>query len=80
MKCPAAGCESTSLQKATIDGLPMLTCSHGHVVCVDSSAQLAAFTHQLTAIVTALATHMQGVETSLGELKKAVENLPVSKP
>lgn len=79
MKCPAAGCESTSLQKSTIDGLPMLTCSHGHVVCVDSSSQIAAFAHQLTAIVTALATHMQGIEKSLGELKKTVENSSLPK-
>jgi hypothetical protein len=80
MKCPAAGCESTSLQKSTIDGLPMLTCGHGHVVCVDSSAQLATFTHQLTTIVTALATHMQGVEKSLTELKKAIESSSLPKP
>jgi len=52
----------------------MLTCSHGHVICVDSSTQLAAFARQLTAIVTALATHMQAVEKSLGDLKKTIEN------
>ncbi len=57
----------------------MLTCSHGHVVCVDSSAQLAALTHQIAGIVTALATHMQGVEKSLGELKKVVENSSLPK-
>jgi len=74
MKCPAAGCESTMMQRTTIDGLPMLTCSHGHVICVDSSTQLAIFTRQLTSIVTALATHMQAVEHSLAELKKAIEN------
>jgi hypothetical protein len=79
MKCPAAGCESTSLQKSTIDGSPMLTCSHGHVVCVDSSAQFAALNHQLITIVTNLATHMQAVEKSLVELKKAIENLSVPK-
>jgi hypothetical protein len=76
MKCPAAGCESSMMQRTTMDGLPMLTCGHGHVICVDSSTQLATFTRQLTAIVTALATHIQFVEKSLAELKKAIENLP----
>lgn len=75
MKCPAAGCESTMMQRTSIDGLPMLTCTHGHVICVDSSTQLATFARQLTAIVTALATHMQAVEKSLTDLKKSVENL-----
>jgi hypothetical protein len=74
MKCPATGCESTMMQRTTVDGLPMLTCSHGHVICVDSSTQLATFTRQLTAIVTALATHMQALEGNLSELKKSVEN------
>jgi hypothetical protein len=67
------------MQRSTIDGLPMLSCSHGHVICVDSSAQLASFARQLTSIVTALATHMQAVENNLADLKKAVENLPHSK-
>jgi hypothetical protein len=75
MKCPAAGCDSTMMHRTTVDGLPMLTCTHGHIICVDSSAQLANFTHQLTSIVTALATHMQAVEKSLADLKKSVENL-----
>jgi len=57
----------------------MLTCTHGHVICVDSSTQLATFTCQLTAIVTALATHMQSVEKNLAELKKAVDNLSLPK-
>ena len=75
MKCPAAGCESTMMHRTTVDGLPMLTCTHGHIICVDSTAQLASFTRQLTSIVTALATHMQAVEKSIAELKKSVENL-----
>jgi hypothetical protein len=75
MKCSAAGCESTMMQRTSVDGLPMLTCTHGHVICIDSSTQLATFAHQLTAIVTALATHMQAVEKSLADLKKSVENL-----
>lgn len=79
MKCPAAGCESTMMQRSTIDGLPMLTCTHGHVIGVDSSAQLATFTRQLTSIVTALATHLQAVEKNVDDLKKAVENLSHTK-
>lgn len=67
------------LQKTVVSGLPLITCSHGHVVCIDSSAQLATFTHQLTSIVTALATHMQAVEKTLAELKKTVENFSLPK-
>jgi hypothetical protein len=79
MKCPAAGCDSTMVHRTTVDGLPMLTCAHGHIICVDSSTQLANFTRQLTSIVTALATHMQAVEKSLMELKKVVDNLSLPK-
>jgi len=79
MKCPAAGCDSTMMHRTTVDGLPMLTCTHGHIICVDSSAQLAAFARQLTSIVTALATHMQDVEKGLMELKKVVDNLSFPK-
>jgi hypothetical protein len=80
MKCPAAGCESTMMHKTIVDGLPMLTCTHGHVICVDSSTQLATFARQLTSIVTALATHLQAVEKNLAELKKTVEDLSLPKP
>ena len=63
------------MHRTTVDGLPMLTCTHGHIICVDSSTQLAAFARQLTSIVTALATHMQAVEKNLADLKKSVETL-----
>ena len=53
----------------------MFTCSHGHLICIDASTQLATFTHQLTAIVTTLATHMQAIEKNLADLKKAVDGL-----
>jgi hypothetical protein len=80
MKCQATDCDSTMLQKTIVSGLPLITCGHGHVVCVDSSAQLATFTHQITSIVTALATHMQAVEKTLAELKKSIDNLSFPKP
>jgi hypothetical protein len=63
------------MHRTTVDGLPMLTCTHGHIICVDSSAQLAAFARQITSIVTALASHMQAVEKNLADLKKSVETL-----
>jgi hypothetical protein len=68
------------LQKSIVDGLPMLSCSHGHVICVDSSAQMTALAHQIGGIVTALAAHMQSVEKSIVDLKKAVENSSAPKP